>query len=90
MAHTKEKDLNDLAIELGLIRKLEGLREKGPGIFYFKGKPFLHFHDKNQIRWAHIKVEGSWLELKIDFLATKKEKEIFLKRVFEIHKAGMK
>lgn len=85
MAHTKFEDLSDLHKELEKIRTLPGLKEKVPGIFYFKSIPFLHFHDKDGIRWADVKINGDWVRLEIDFSASAKEKASFLKRVKEAH-----
>lgn len=42
------------------IRTWPGIREPKPGIFYFKSKPFLHFHIKNGKRWADIRAAGDW------------------------------
>ncbi|HXH31814.1 MAG TPA: hypothetical protein VNJ01_13460 [Bacteriovoracaceae bacterium] len=87
MGHTKFEDLSDLSDELNKVRTLIGLKENCPGIFYFKSKPFLHFHDKDGVRWADIRVNDEWLKLDIDFLATKKEKSKFMKKVLDYHNA---
>ncbi len=55
MGHTKLELIGDLAFELAALRLLPGIKEKKPGIFYFKALPFLHFHDKDGVRWADIK-----------------------------------
>lgn len=86
MAHTKFEDLRDLHNELEKIRVLPGLKEKVPGIFYDKSIPFLHFHDKDSVCSADIKIDGDWVRLEIDFSASAKEKASFLKRVKEAHK----
>ena len=41
MAHTKPEQLRDLAVVLAALRRLPGLVEKKPGIFYFKSISFL-------------------------------------------------
>jgi hypothetical protein len=87
MAHTKSHDLKDIQEELNKIRELDALKEKSPGIFYYKSDGFLHFHDKDGKRWADIKVKGEWKELKINFHASKATRESFLANVKKYHKA---
>lgn len=86
MGHTKPELLRDLSSELEIIRKLDGLKEKGNGIFYYKSIPFLHFHDKDGKRWAHIKSQKDWSELNIDFNASETQRRIFLTKVKKAHK----
>jgi hypothetical protein len=86
MGHTKFKDLADLSVELKIVGKLTGIKEKSPGIFYYKSIPFLHFHDKDGDRWADVKVEGDWVKIMVPFLISKKEKTFFLKKVLTAHK----
>lgn len=85
MAHTKQKDLDDLALELEQIRGLQGLTEKGTGIFYRGSNAFLHFHDKDGKRWAHVKQGKAWVELKIEFNASAGARKKFLKDVRELY-----
>jgi hypothetical protein len=87
MGHTKPQDLHDLKDVLAEVRALEGLKEKNPGIFYFKSKGFLHFHDKDGKRWADVKVKGSWQELEIDFFANNAKRKAFLGKVVEAHRS---
>jgi hypothetical protein len=42
------------------IRKLEGLIEKKPGIFYFKSQGFMHFHEKDGKIWADVRDGKAW------------------------------
>lgn len=80
MGHTKPSDLKDLQDLLDQIRKWQGIKEKSPNIFYFKAKPFLHFHDKDGKRWADVRDGASWGKpLDIPFDATEKQKALFLK-----------
>lgn len=44
MRHADADALSRLDDVLGTLRSLEGLREVRPGVFYRKGKAFLHFH----------------------------------------------
>lgn len=81
MGHTRYQDLKDLEKELSYIRKLDRIQEKKPGVFYLKSQAFLHFHDKDGIRWADVKENGKWKKLEINFKATQKQKKEFLKKV---------
>ena len=86
MGHTAFENLKDLSKELAQIRKIENLKEKKPGVFYFKSTPFLHFHDKDGIRWAHLKTPEGWLKVDLDFQASAKIKQQFLKSVHSAYK----
>ena len=82
LGHTKPHDLKDLQDILHQIRKWEGIKEKGPNIFYFKSKPFLHFHDKDGKRWADVRDGETWGdEIEIPFGATNRQKAYFFKEV---------
>lgn len=81
MGHTKPEALGDIAAEIATIRALEGLKEKGFAVFYLKSVPFLHFHDKDGRRWAHIKGPDGWKQLDIPFGAKAGAKAAFLKSV---------
>lgn len=45
MKHAREETLEKFADLLSAIRNFTGLREKKTGIFYRKGKAYLHFHE---------------------------------------------
>ena len=45
MRHASKETLKSLTPLLQQLRTLDGLVEKGPGVFYRKSKAFLHFHD---------------------------------------------
>jgi hypothetical protein len=85
LASWKKWPLSKVALPLQEIRKLPELREKSPGVFYFKSIPFLHFHDKDGIRWADVKKAGDWTRLEIGFAAGAKARRAFLKAVSEAH-----
>lgn len=79
MAHIKPEKLNDLAREFDIIRAIPGVKEKSPGIFYFKSKPLLHFHEEGERRFCHLKRGDKWLELEVAFSPTKTQKAKLLK-----------
>ncbi len=87
MAHTKAAQLLDLEHEFAVLRSLPGLKEKSPGIFYFRSTSFLHFHDKEGKRWADVKVGGSWQSVDVDFGASGAARARFLKAAKAAHAA---
>jgi hypothetical protein len=91
MAHLKAADAEDLKSMLGEIRALENLKEKGTGTFYYKSTPFLHFHTKDGLRYAHVKMrDGNWQELPIDFNSTAASRKKFFAAVVKFHQAFRK
>lgn len=86
MGHTKPELITDLSAELAAIRALPFIKEKKTGVFYFKSTPFLHFHDKDGTRWAHLKeLSGDWKKVDVPFDASTSTKSQFLKVVKSIH-----
>jgi len=49
--------LSDLLVNL---RARTGLVEKRPGIFYVKGRAFLHFHEDRAGLFADLRQGGDW------------------------------
>jgi hypothetical protein len=49
--------LGDLLVNL---RARTGLVEKRPGIFYVKGRAFLHFHEDRAGLFADLRQGGDW------------------------------
>jgi hypothetical protein len=45
MKHAGQAALDQLEPLLTKIREFAGLKEKSRGVFYYKSKPFLHFHE---------------------------------------------
>lgn len=58
MRHAGPVALTALAPLLGELRKRTALVEKRPGIFYLKGKSFLHFHEDAAGLFADLKRDG--------------------------------
>ena len=87
MGHTKLDQLKDLKGELETIARLDGVKQKSPGIFYLKTAPFLHFHDKDGKRWADIKTtDDEWKSVEIDFNPSPKAKSQFVKAAQDAYK----
>jgi hypothetical protein len=60
VAHCPPEKLSDLNAIFDEIRSWPGIQEKKLGIFYFKGKGFLHFHYKAGRRWADVREGADW------------------------------
>jgi hypothetical protein len=82
MGHTKPEDLKDVQHVLKEIRTWDDIKEKSPNIFYFKAKPFLHFHDKDGKRWADVLEGADWGKaVDLPFESTKLQYQSFLREV---------
>lgn len=83
MAHCPYDLLVDLETSLDVIRRLPRIKEAKPGIFYLRGKGFLHFHiDKENKRWADVSDGKSWgTPIVLPFKPPKKTLDAFLKEV---------
>jgi hypothetical protein len=55
--------LGDLLVNL---RARTGLVEKRPGIFYVKGRAFLHFHEDRAGFFADLRQGGDWQRLPVN------------------------
>jgi len=54
MRHARDEDLDRVEDLLQQIRTLPGLVEKKRGVFYRKGRSFLHFHEDPKGMFADI------------------------------------
>jgi hypothetical protein len=63
--------LDDLADVLASVRRWAGVIERGPGVFYVRNQPFLHFHLlAGRRRRADVKGDTEWVELDLPRPAT--------------------
>jgi hypothetical protein len=85
MGHTKPEMLADLAGELEVVRGLEGIKERSPGVFYYRSTAFLHFHDKDGKRWADVKTPRGYREIDIEFQPDARTRRKFLESVKDAH-----
>jgi hypothetical protein len=60
MKHAGEDAIAELANLRSSICQFDGLKEKKPGIFYRKAKPFLHFHEDPAGFFADVRFEATW------------------------------
>ena len=48
-------DIDDLLADL---RRVDGLQERSPGIFYVRSRAFLHFHEDGDDIYADVRLDG--------------------------------
>ncbi len=85
MGHTRPESIADIARELDSIRGFDAIREKSAGVFYYKSIPFLHFHDKDGVRWADVKTPNGYRKVGIEFRATAAARRRFVKAIKDAH-----
>jgi len=91
MAHCPIEKLADIEKLLQEIRTLERIQEKSKGIFYLKSKGFLHFHLKDEQRWADVRDGAEWgSQIDLPFHPNKKTQENFLLEIKKRHKKTLK
>jgi hypothetical protein len=64
--HAGASALDALSDLLESLRARAALVEKRPGIFYLKGRPFLHFHEDRAGLFADLRHGGDWLRLPVN------------------------
>src|SRR5579872_7607205 len=60
MKHATPETLEQIGSLLGGLRRLPSVVERKPGVFYAKGKAFLHFHEDPAGIFADIKLSNDW------------------------------
>jgi hypothetical protein len=60
MKHATTEALQQIGSLLGDLRRLPQMIERKPGVFYVKGKAFLHFHEDPAGLFADIKIRSDW------------------------------
>jgi hypothetical protein len=63
MKHAGSGALDRLAEVLASLRARSRLCETRPGIFYVKGRAFLHFHEDPAGLFADLRQDDAWLRL---------------------------
>jgi hypothetical protein len=66
MKHAGAEALALLSELLQKLRNRPGLVERKPGIFYAKGRAFLHFHEDRAGLFADLRQGGDWLRLAVN------------------------
>ena len=60
MRHARAAGLEALNDLLESLRSRTALTERRPGIFYVRGKAFLHFHEDPAGLFADLRLAGDW------------------------------
>ena len=66
MKHAGAEALGALSKLLQKLRNQTSLVERKPGIFYVKGKAFLHFHEDRAGLFADLRQGSDWLRLAVN------------------------
>ncbi len=66
MQHAGAEALDRLGALLASLRARTALREKRPGIFYVKGRAFLHFHADRSGLFADLRQRDDWVRLPVN------------------------
>ena len=78
MRHAGGKALEALGGLLADIRKQDGVVERRPGVFYRKGRAFLHFHEDPAGLHADVRPGADWERIRVETAA---ERRAFLSRL---------
>ena len=85
MKHAGSEALSALGGLLDEIRSREGLVERRPGVFYRKGRAFLHFHEDPSGLHADVRLGAAWERLRVE---TRAERQALLSRLGEALSKG--
>ena len=66
MKHATAETLAGFGELLEQLRRIPGLIEKRPGVFYRKSRAFLHFHEDRAGLFADWRPGDEWLRLAVD------------------------
>lgn len=66
MKHAGPTAIGQLEPVIAKLRKLAGMQEKKPGVFYRGSSAFLHFHEDPAGFFADIKIDGEFLRFPVN------------------------
>jgi hypothetical protein len=78
MKHATGPALDRLEPLLTKLRRHAALKEKSRGVFYFKSKAILHFHENPAGLFADFRAKGDWQRFAVN---TKDEREALVRAV---------
>ncbi|MQQ99285.1 hypothetical protein [Glaciimonas soli] len=78
MKHAGSATLDSLEELLTSLQSIIGLRERSRGVFYFRSKPFLHFHDDPTGLFADLKIGSDFQRMSVN---SKPEHALLIKLV---------
>ena len=85
MKHAGPEALSALGALLDEIRRGEGIVERRPGVFYRKGRAFLHFHEDSSGLHADMRLGAAWERVRVE---TRAERQALLSRLGEVLSKG--
>ena len=85
MKHAGAEALSALGALLDEIRRGEGIVERRPGVFYRKGRAFLHFHEDSSGLHADMRLGAAWERVRVE---TRAERKALLSRLGEALSKG--
>jgi len=85
MKHAGPEALSALGALLDEIRRGEGIVERRPGVFYRKGRAFLHFHEDSSGLHADMRLGAAWERVRVE---TRAERKALLSRLGEALSKG--
>ena len=85
MKHAGPEALSALGALLDEIRRGEGIVERRPGVFYRKGRAFLHFHEDSSGLHADMRSGAAWERVRVE---TRAERQALLSRLGEALSKG--
>lgn len=78
MKHATPEALARLAPLLADLRERNALKEKRPGIFYWKSRAFLHFHEDPAGLFADVRLEDDFDRFAV---TSRKQQNTLLRRI---------
>ena len=66
MKHATPRALDRLEPLMAKLRRQGGLKEKSRGVFYFKSKATLHFHEDPAGLFADFRTTGDWQRFSVN------------------------
>jgi hypothetical protein len=70
--HAGDEALGQLEDLLVQLRRIDGLKEKRPGVFYHRSKAFLHFHEDPSGFFADLRCDGVFSRFEVTTAAQQK------------------
>jgi hypothetical protein len=86
--HAGTDALGELSELLQKLRNRPGLVERRPGIFYVKGRAFLHFHEDRAGLFADLRQGGDWLRLAVNDLEDRERLLVAVDRTLDGERAA--
>jgi hypothetical protein len=66
MKHAGDEALDQFEGLLIELRTIDGLREKRPGVFYYRAKPQLHFHEDDAGLYADLRQSDGFVRFPVN------------------------